>query len=350
MKQPGVPLHHAGGDFLIVEGGYNDDTRTMTLLVEPENPEFQHPEGTERVSWCEQGEWNTLAKWDVGMITLQDEAYEDQRDLISDIFERHLEERTQTPDVAWALQGSGGFAATLEDILPMGLAVKIFTTEERPFELGGENGVVAITNLPQFLTQLSKDGYAGAMWEERMPIFFCLDDEDDLQFLRVGKTDQGAMQMDILDPSGDWGPYEGAEEIIFLENRDACDRRMVAAVGQQPLLDWPQDDRLWSVGPADGVPGKITADEDDVTYGVLFSSQDWAQDWTEEVDPSWVTFPVLDVQSFLGHDELAGCGGLLNPGGHRVRTGVLWRDGERVVIDTFSGFWALDDGDFEPLD
>lgn len=350
MKLPGTPIRHAGCNFLLVEGGYSHDTRTVTLLVEPSNDAFEHPEKAQRVVWGEQGEWYPVSQWAVGMITLQEEAYAEQRPLIDEVFDRFRSEQQELPAIAWAVQGEGGFTGTLENILPMGLAVKVFDEEEPAAEISGSDEVVPITNLPNFMTHLAREGYAGVMWNARQPVFFCLDPLGELQFLRVGRTDAGGMMMEILDDTGDWLVYEGAEEIEFLDNRENCDNRLVATIGSQPVLSWPVDGEFWSVGPKGGVPGLIINEEDELTYGVLFGDEDDAREWREDTDSPWVTFAVGSVDEFLAHRALNGHGALLNPGSHRVYSGILWRDNDRIVLDSYSGFWTLDDDEFEKTD
>jgi len=349
MRQPGRPMRHAGGTYLLVEGGYNADTRTATLLAAPGNTLFKHGELARRIVWREQGEWYLIAQWAVGMVNLHDSAYEAQRTLIEEIIQRFLQERRDDPEVAWAVQGMGGLLGSIEDILPMGLAAKVFSTREAAARVAGDDEVVAVTNLPQFLTSLARDGYAGAMWDERLPIFFCFDPTGEVQFLRARKAEARRMTLDLLDEHGEWGDYDGSEEIDFLENREACDERLVSALGNLPVLGWPDDGRLWAAGPRTGTPGQVAAEEDEIVYGVLFSREELAREWIQETEPTWVSFPVDDLCEFLGHIELAGHGGLLNPGSHRVHSGVLWRDGNRVVLDTFSGFWALQGDRFVAL-
>ncbi|MEO1920097.1 MAG: complex I NDUFA9 subunit family protein, partial [Paracoccaceae bacterium] len=59
--------------------------------------------------------------------------------------------------------GAKGFEAfgitpmTLETILPMGLAAKVFEDEESAAEVSGSEEVVPITNLPNFLTHLARE-------------------------------------------------------------------------------------------------------------------------------------------------------------------------------------------------
>ncbi len=350
MKLPGTPLHHAGGNYLLVEGGYSHDTRTITLLAEPDNGPFEHPERARRITWGEQGEWYPISQWAVGMISLQEEAYGEQRALIDEIFERFRVEQRDLRPVAWAVQGHGGFLGSLETILPMGLAVTLYDDEETAAEESGADEVVPITNLPNFLTHLAREGYAGAMWNGRQPVFFCIDDADEVQFLRVQRSDAGGVAMEILDADGAWNGYEGAEQIEMLDNAERCDARLVETLGMQPVLDWPDHGTFYGVGPRGGHAGLVQLEEDGPEYAVLFVDEDAAGDWRDEVEPGWNVFEVEELSTFLGSEELEGRGALLNPGAHRARQGVLWSDGERVILDSFSGFWTLEDDEFEPVE
>ncbi|MDG2149605.1 MAG: hypothetical protein P8N09_08775 [Planctomycetota bacterium] len=349
MKIPGTPIRHAGGNYLLVEGGYSHDTRSITLLAEPENSDFSHPERAQRIVWIDQGEWYPIAQWSVGMVALQENDYSGQRPLIDEIFERFRLEQQDLPTIAWAIQGEGGFAGTLEPILPMGLAVKVFEDEAGAAEVSGAEQLVPITNLPNFLTHLAREGYAGVMMDGQQPLFFCIDSMSELQFLRVRRSDGGSMQLDILDEQGGWLQYEGSEEIEMLENRDACDNRLVETIGRRPVMSWPNDGEFWSVGPKGGSPGLITNEEDELSYGLLFVDEDEARDWREDTESPWVSFPVEDLNHFLSRKELEDCGALLNPGSHRVHSGILWLDGERIVLDSYSGYWALDGDEFEQV-
>ena len=196
---------------------------------------------------------------------------------------------------------------------------------------------------------LAREGYAGVLWNRLLPVFFCIDQEGGLHFLRVRK-DEGKVAMDLLRADETWDLYDGAEPIEFLENREACDARLVETLGPVPLVDWPEDGELWSVGPNTDEPGIVALDDDQLPYGLLFTSEEGAAEWCEEAgEQAWVHWPVRDLGMYLADSKLDGCGGLLNPGAHRVRSGVFWRDGARVVLDSFSGFWALEGERFTPV-
>lgn len=353
MKQPGVVLHHLGDDYLLVEGGFSADTRTVTVLCAADNERFPHAEGTRPVTWRDQGEWFPVARWSPLETVLQDESHENGRTLVLDLVERHVDECGDLPARLYALAEDKGFAYSLEAILPMGLAVPVFDDEERAREEAEARGahVVAIHSPLRFMTHLAREGYAGAMWNRSQPVYTCIDAEGSLQFLRVGRAASSKVALDILGADEEWTPYEGEAAIEFLEHGEACDARMAASLGRVPVLDWPADGRLWTTGPRSGEAGIVTVDGDAVPHVLLFSSEAAAAEWAEESEERWTSWPVDDLAAFLGSPAAQGCAGLLNPGAHRVRSGVLWADGPRVVLDCFSGFWALGpDGTFSPIE
>lgn len=359
MKRPGVLIEHQGQTYLCVEGGYNADNRSVTLLATAEDPHFPPAEGMRPITWRDQGDWYPVARKLQEDLVLQDERHHDERVYADEVIEHYLADNPPDQEVAWVLEGGTGFHGLLQDILPQGLAVVLcddLATATELLEQRREAGqaspderLVPVTHLAGFLTHLAREGYAGALWAGRQPVFFCVDEENALHFLRLGEGPggDGGLQMELLDPLEGWVPYEGAEEIAFLDNADACDARLTQVLGELPLLDWPDEDSLWSVGPARGQPGLVTVEEDGLDYGLLFASEQRAQGWLEELDQPWVVWRVPDLSAWLGHPDLAERGGLLNPGGHRARRGVLWIDGDRIVLDSFSGFWVHEgDGRF----
>ncbi|MCB9898933.1 MAG: hypothetical protein H6825_13090 [Planctomycetes bacterium] len=353
MKQPGFVLHHLGDDYLLVEGGFNADTRTVTVLCEPGNERFPQTESMRPVTWRDQGEWFPVARWSPLDLMLQDPEHEEQRVLLLDLVERYLDERPEPEPIVWTLADEHGVTGSLETVLPMGLAAPIFDDEERARQEADESGqhLVPVHSPLRFLTYLTREGYAGAMWNRMLPVYACIDDAGDLHFLRVGRAGRDKVELEILGADEAWDHYDGEESIEFLEQREACDARLVESLGRRPLLGWPVDGALWSVGPSPGAPGLVTLEDDHVAYGLLFSTRESADDWAEDADEGWVSWPVSDLPGFLSSPDLSGCASLLNPGAHRVSSGVLWADGPRVVLDSFSGFWALGvGGEFSSLD
>ena len=84
-------------------------------------------------------------------------------------------------------------------------------------------------------------------------------------------------------------------------------------------------------------------------HALLFTSEAAARDWLEDGEEGLQVFAVSDLPAFLTSDALQGNVAALNPGGHRACSGILWSDGERVVLDSFSGFWQVAGDGFEPL-
>jgi len=352
LRQPGTVLRHLGGEYLLLEGGFDDDTRTLTVLARPDDPRFAGEQDVRPVEWCDQGRWLPVARDAVDEeLLVQRPAFDAQRGFLEELLERYREERGELEPMAFTLVQEHGFAGSLEPFLPMGVAVPLFDDEHEAAAAAEERGahVHGVHSVARFLTHLAREGYAGALWNRLLPVFACIDPEGGLHFLRVNR-DGAHVALELLQADETWNAYDGAEPIEFLEDREACDARLVDAIGPVPLLDWPEDARLWSVGPSRDEPGIVALDSDELPYGLLFTSAEAASEWCEEADePGWVHWPVPDLGLFLADGRLEGCGALLNPGAHRARSGLLWRDGARVVLDSFSGFWALDGERFEPV-
>jgi len=184
-------------------------------------------------------------------------------------------------------------------------------------------------------------------------LFFCMDEVGDLQFLRVSRSDRDEVSMEILTEEDRWEPYDGAEQIEFIDNREACDERMVEVLGRQPLIGWPDDGLLWSVGRQSGRPVVIKQGEsqDEVRHAVLFTSEASAEAFQRENGPDELAvFPVRDLNAFLTCEEMQGNVAQLNPGAHRAESGIVWSDGEAVVLDSYSGFWKFGADGFEALE
>ncbi len=354
MKQPGTLVRHDQREYLLVEGGYNAETRAVILLARPDDPGFPPDPASQPLRWVHQGLWTPVARWTAAELRIPDERHAGRRDVAQKVIEEYVAGHRARPAVAWTARHGTGFVGSLEVALPMGLAVHCHDTEKAAASEEGAEGVVPVDNLGMFLTHLVREGYAGALWNGRQPIFFCADENADLQFLRVKPGPAGdRVEMEIVDEKDTWQPYDGAEEIEFIDNREACDARLVEMLGRKPLVGWPEAGRLYSVGPEFGTPVIVTEGEepDAVPHSVLFTTEAAADAFREDAGAAELkVFPVNDLNAFLTQEELAGCVTSLNPGGHRASSGILWSDGERIVLDSFSGFWKLGPGGFELLE
>jgi len=353
MKQPGTPVRHDDREYLLVEGGYNAATRAVILLARPDDTLFPRNEEIAPLRWCSQGEWQPIARWTDTELRIPDARHEARRELVAQLIDGYNAARKPPAPVAWAAEKDGSFLGTLEVSLPMGFAAFCHESREAAAALAGEEALVPVENLAMFFTHLVREGYSGAVWNGEQPIFFCVDGLQDLQFLRIGKSKKGdSVVMEILDGKDKWSAYDGEEEIEFIDNTEACDARLVACIGKQPVMGWPQDGQLFSAGPAFGEPLVISSGEekDAVPHGVIFTSEAAATEFIADADEELKAFPVNDLGKFLTQSELEGCVVALNPGGHRATSGILWSDGERVVLDSFSGFWKLGAAGFEPAE
>ena len=350
MKQPGTLVRHEDREYLLVEGGYDAASRAVILLARPGDPRVASDSVQRPVRWGRQGEWLPLARWSPDGLRIPDERSVESRAFAQGVIDAYVAGHKPPAVKAWAAKKGVGFASQLHASLPMGLAAGCFEAEADAQKLPDAERLVGIENLAMFFTHLVRDGYAGALWNGSRPVFFCIDDEGDLQFLRVSPAGS-TIAMEILDEHDRWESYDGAEAVEFIDNREACDKRLVTALGATPPSGWPADGRLWSLGTR-GVPRIFTTSEgnNELRHAVLFGDEQAARDWAEDKAPDAQAFAVDDLPAFLTGDAMQGNVAAFNPGGHRANSGLLWSDGERVVLDSFSGFWKIEGRQFEPID
>ena len=357
MKPKGALLALDDREHLLVEGGFNAQTRAVILLVRPGDPDFPAPDAAKPIHWGAQGDWLPVARWTPDGLRLPDERHAAHSARAQAVLDAYEAQRSPPPVVAWAARRGGGYAGLLHPALPMGFAATCHDTRENAAAAPDAGELVPVDNLPMFLTHLVREGYAGVLWNDRLPVFFCVDRHEDLQFLRVSPPAGNGSEpvFEILGPDGRFEPYDGEEQIEFIDNKDDCDARLVAALGRVALADWPAGNRLWALGPRLGEaavlqpPADEDSEEPSLPHGVLFASEEAADTFRQEVAPDLIVFPVQDVTAFLAAPPMAGCIAALNPGGHRASSGLLWHDGQRVVLDSFSGFWKYERGRFELL-
>ncbi len=347
MKHPSAIVEQDDNEYLLLEEGYNESTRAVAVLARPSNPLFPKAEDGRTYHFNESGEWHAVARWTREQLVVADERHAHHGELVRGLASDYVEGLPRPRPVAWALHDGEVFAGSLSPAVPMGVVVHCHDDEDHAQDRAAGRRVVPIDNVPLFFNQMVRLGYAGALWNEEMPVFFCVDDEDDLQFLKVSREPRDKVAVEILGLDSRWESYEGAEEVDFLDNTQACDERLVEMVGRRPVLEWPSGP-LVSVGPSEGKPIVLDEEDEELPHGVLFTNTRWANTFREENDPTWTVFDVPDPAEFIKQTDFEGCVVHLNPGNHRAYTGTLWNNGEQTVLDSFSGFWRLTDDGFEP--
>lgn len=368
MKRPGHLLEHEGDEFLLLEGGYNDDVRSVTVLCRPDNTRFEAEDNPPAIQWLDQGEWLPLARWSPEELVARHTAHKDLLPFLREVLDAYEAERYIPEPLAWAVGTGDGVLGLLVETIPMGIAVILHDDVERaenaareasveawadvPDQGDGAHRVFPVLNLGQFFTHLVRQGYAGCLWNHELPVYFCIDKDGDLQFLRVVRGTDGA-NMELLDTNDRWIDYEGDRQIDVLDNREACDKRLTTELGAVPLHEWAEVETLFLVGPAPDDPVVVVDEENGLRYAVLFTTEDYAREWCEEAEqPGWSVhaLAVDQLLAVLSAPQMAECVAQLNPGRHRAVNGMMWGDGEAVVLDSFSGFWRLVDGSFEAIE
>src|SRR5262249_20768388 len=184
LKPPGTILRHDDREYLLVEGGFNAETRSVILLARPADNRFPVGEDRSPITWGKQGEWIPVGRWTGQGLHVPDEKHAQQTALVQAVIDEYKAKRAEPPTVAWAARRGGGFAGGLHPALPMGFAAAVHEARQAAAAEPEATEVVPVDNLPMFFTHLVREGYAGVLWDDR-PVFFCVDENEDLQFLRV---------------------------------------------------------------------------------------------------------------------------------------------------------------------
>lgn len=231
-----------------------------------------------------------------------------------------------------------------------GLAALVYSTREaaqaaKDARPEGEGlRVEAVADLSIHLRECARTGFAGAILDESWPIYFFLDDDGDLKFLKLAARLE-TVESTLLDARGEWYPYEGELGIDLLDNQDAGDRLMVERLGGAPFVGYEPGMEFYHLagdsGPLTMAIGKDLGDTSivlplvvDTDEGRAFLKQH-GHDLADRV-------PIGDLVVFMNEARARGVRVVLHPGENRACRAELWADGDsRVILDSYSGFWRL---------
>ncbi|MBM3986301.1 MAG: hypothetical protein FJ296_11565, partial [Planctomycetes bacterium] len=75
MKCPGTLVRHADREHLLIEGGFNPQSRAVVVLVRPGDPDFPTEGQARQVSWGAQGQWVPVARRTAEGLAVPDESH-----------------------------------------------------------------------------------------------------------------------------------------------------------------------------------------------------------------------------------------------------------------------------------
>ena len=358
---------HRNVEYLIQEQGGGAGVREAAILARPGQGVSKGADRG-RIIKTNHGEWIPIAFWKGGRLRILDQVSGGLRPDLEAVMNQYLHARASAakgvrPKRYYYIDEGKAPAYTISRSHPHGLAVRIFcrkkTADEALSERGEGAGAARVrwtSDLKRFLVRAADDGFAGAVLDDREPVYFCLDRADDMVFLRLSMNDEEEVEESLLQEDGSWKLYEGEGEIDFFMDQQSTDGNMVRLLGEIPFLGHEEMEFLWTVedGRNRGAPYVLAASEgpfEGLAEGdtlILFNTRKSAMDFI--LDRELYTCEAVRVDAlkeFLRDAAERRLGVLFEPFNHRAAGGVLWLNGDEVILDSFSGFWKLgEDGAF----
>ena len=360
MRNRRIRILHEGHEYFLVDRGQVSTSRVITILKRAEQEE-QQGVGAVRVL-TDIGDCLAVANWSQGQVRMEP-GHESLAPAFREIVERYLEEfrvgkQVQNTKRYYFLSKDGLPLYTLVAAQPAGLSVQVFSSEEAAEQMlkdlreEGPVHVEAVGELTDFLAARAAEGLAGALLDGRDPIYFCADENGAPGYLRVALDEnRGDLKYSILGSDGLWGVYDGEQELTPEEDQDLFDAYMLERLGDRPFLG--HSEQTCYVGlAASNSPERPTAIELNENLGSegrpfcpVFHDRELAQTFLEDHGlEGYKLIQVTDLMQLAAEmsskDNLL----LLQPGGHRAASGAFWLDGDRLILDSFSGFWQSRDG------
>jgi len=360
LRNRRIRILHEGHEYFLVDRGQVSSSRVITILKRAEQEEEQGA-GAVRVL-TDIGDCVAVANWSKGRVRMEP-GHESLGPVFREIVERYLEEfrvgkQTENTKRYYFLSRDGLPLYTLSGSQPAGLTVLVFSSEEAAEQTlselreEGPARIEAVGDLTDFLAARATEGLAGALLDGRDPIYFCADENGVPGYLRVAlNEDRGDLEYSLLGPDGLWGTYDGEQELTPGDDQDLFDEYMLERLGDLPFLGHGERTRYQTLakGDAPDRPAVIELGEDLGTAGrpfcPIFHDPDQAQTFLEDHGlEGYRLIPVKDLMELAREMSGDDCMLLLQPGGHRAASGALWQSGDRLILDSFSGFWQTRDG------
>lgn len=362
MRNRRIRILHEGREYFLVDRGRTRSTRALTLLkrVEDENAA---QEG-ELLVKTDVGLCQAVAHWSGGESRLE-KGHEDLGVAFDKVVARYLEEfrvgRTRTGTRPyWFLSSRRQALYSIDRSQPAGLVVLVYSSEEAAKKAALERrgvdapgiAVESITDLTDYLEARALEGFAGALFDDRSPIYFCSDAQGVARFLRIDLDERsGRLEHRLLDTDGTWTIYDGEEDIFPDVDQDVIDEAMRERLGDVPFLGFREDMILYRLErkSAPGVPAVVELTDDPSVQGIplcpIFHDLDLLESFrAEHGQDDCGPAKIDDLKELAAWCGREGTTLVLHPEGHRARAATLWLNGEDVLLDSFSGIWRSRDG------
>lgn len=372
-----IRILHEGHEFFLVDRGRSAARRVITFLKRIENGDEAREagEGGEASAGgllvkTDIGDCMAIASWSGGKVSVE-RGHESLETVFRDVVERYLEEfrlgrpaRNSRPYYFLSSRNQPLFE--LSRAQPSGLAVLVYSSEETAMDAarlrrnseGDPVQIEAVGELSDFLAARSVEGFAGALMDDRDPVFFFSNESGDPRFLRLSiDSRSGGLRHSLLEEDGSWNRYEGEEELNPELDQDVVDEHMIERLGDVPFLGYRIGVPLYRLAVPDAPELPALAEpldepdesaepvESGQSFCPVFHDMELAAEFLQEHDLDQLEAVVVeDLRELAAYCAQEGRTLVLQPAGHRARGGTFWLNGNRVILDSFSGLWCSEDG------
>ncbi len=358
-----IKVIHDSSEYCVMDSLSSDGVREITVLIEPESPIVTRKKQAVLVPTTE-GARVPVMRWIDGssepLIDLTKQQARDLESVIDSFLVDPPRNRKKEGGAVFYYNSSryGDHLFTLSAAHPHGLAVNLYTSgdeaEKRALDVSAERGQYETRrtdDIQEFLCRTANEGYAGAVLDECSPIYFCLDSEGTLRFLMIIQDEDEEPIEVLLQPDGRWLPHESGMELNLFGDQADFDAASQRHLGDVPFLGWEGGKAGFVTIEAMDAPdtpkrfplNEAVAAGDCEEMAVLFLDSKNAVEFMQGRGVmSYSIADVLDVPDFIEKASQEGLAVVLEPGNHRVRSGIFWFTEGRVILDSFSGFWKLE--------
>jgi len=367
-------LLHDQEEFYLLDGESEEEgCRTVTVLVPcdkvPRSDKTPH-----RIIPTDKGDRVAAARWIDDRVEALVEMEPERLAVYKAVLKTYLEDclaGDETTGAAYFYKKLGRdytYAISLSH--PHGLAIEIYSSKEfaaAEADAPTNGSPVAETfqtnNLRELLTRAANEGYAGAILDDRDPVYFCVDEKEALHFLRLSQNSDEEIEETLLGARGDWSAPLERPDLEIVENQDACDRIMIRRLGEIPFYRGYDPEGTMPLSfctiekanePGHLMGFEIEEESSSTTtqaMAPIFFDQPSAFEFMDGRNPDdFVMVEVDDLGALLRNAARDDLTVFLEPGNHRSASGIFWLNGDEVILDSFSGFWKIDASNlFVPL-
>ncbi len=350
---------HDNDEYLFVEAPGDPLGPALQVFARTDN-ERAVPAGRAPTHQTEHGLWIQIARFDGLELGIAPDSPDGLGERVKTMLPRYVEVRAtrmaQAKHPMWWIVSEGHALHGLHPAQPAGALFKLWSDEARAravvAELGVEGAVQTTGHLREFLELRAEEGYAGALLDDEELIFFCLDEQAKLQFLRLapraGDDEEAAgVATHLLGENGRFALYEGDEKLEPLSDPDGWDRLLARLYGELPFYGYVPGWRCFALRLDGAWVTRLDAESEfKQPLVALFHDPATADDYRSRHGLARATLErVTDIVALVRHAQEQGQLVSLQPEDHRVRGGPLWldRDGKLLLLG-YCGIWSSRDG------